>query len=135
MNSLHHNIKAIKAVNPATITATANGLTVDTLGYTQVEFVVSIGAVGAADGSNYLTFTIEESDTDFSGAAITDANRIFGTVLVINATTQANSVAQFGIRKTEKRYVRLVYTETGTFSGLFGAVAILGQPLHAPANS
>lgn len=135
MNELVHNLTAVKAVNPATITATANGLTVDALFFTQVLFVILIGAVGAADGSNYLTFTIEESDTDFSGTQITDATRILGTPLVINATALANSVAEFGVTKLNKRYIRLVYTETGTFSGLFGAVAILGGAHHSPSVS
>lgn len=130
---LYNNLKVAKALTPVATTGTGNGTTVDTKGYQSIMFAVNIGAVSAADVSNYLTFSIEESDTDFSGAAVTDTNRIQGTLLVINDTALANTVAKFGLTQLQKRYVRLVVTETGTFSAIVGAIAILGSPMHAPA--
>lgn len=134
MQDLYNVLKVVKAVNPASITATANGLTVDTAGYHQLMFVLDIGAISAADGSNYLTFTVEESDTDFSGTAVTDTNRILGSLPVINVSTQANTIIKFGIAQLTKRYIRVVYTETGTFSAIFGVQAILGQPMEVTGS-
>ncbi len=138
MQELYHSVKTVKAINPATITATANGLSIDLQGFHQLMFVLSIGAVSAADGSNYLTFTVEEADDDGTGApgaftAAADSTlRFLGSAPVLNATTQANTVIKFGVSQIQKRWIRLVYTETGTFSALFGAVAILGQAHDSP---
>lgn len=138
MQELYHNAKTVKAVNPATITATANGLSIDLQGFHQLMFVLSIGAVSAADGSNYLTFTVEEADDNGSGApgswaaAADSTNRFLGSAPVLNDTAQANTVIKFGVSQIQKRWIRLVYTETGTFSALFGVVAILGQAENAP---
>jgi len=134
MNDLKNNVKAIAATYPATITATANGLTVDLLGYKWAMFAILIGAVSAADADNRFNFTIEESDATGSGWAAVASDRIIGTLPSIIATSQANSVAQVGVTTLRKRYLRLVYTETGTCSALFGAAALAGGPHHAPVS-
>jgi uncharacterized alpha-E superfamily protein len=60
--------------------------------------------------------------------------RAENTARLINATTQASSAAKFGVTKGTKRYMRLVFTETGTFDGTFGALAVLSGARHAPVS-
>lgn len=131
---LYHNLKPINQIAPVAVTATATATGIDTTGYQSVMFVVSVGVITAADASNYLTFTVEESDSLSTGyAAITDTNRLLGTPTVIEGVAVlAASQNWFGITRLQKKYIRLVATETGTFSAIVSAIAILGNPRHAP---
>lgn len=137
MNELVHNCSVQRAFASAQVTADTNSsLVVDTQGYEAIMFVFLIAAIAAADGSNYLTVKVEESDDSGFSTGVTvvtdDALRIIGTQLVINSTSQASSAAKFGVSKGTKRYMRLVLDETGTFDGTFGAMAILTGARHKP---
>lgn len=139
MNSMIANVSVQRAFASAQVTGDANSsLVVDCQGYEEVGFVFLIAAVAAADGSNYLTVKVEESDdSGFATGNVMvtdDATRIVGTQLVINATTMANSAKKFGVTKGTKRYMRLVFDETGTFDGTFGALAILSGARHKPVS-
>jgi len=139
MQELVHNVSVQRAFASAQVTGDTNSsLVVDTQGYEAIMFVFLIAAVAAADGSNYLTVKVEESDDNTFAAGVTvvtdDSARIIGTQLVINATTQASSAAKFGVSKGTKRYMRLVLDETGTFDGTFGALAICSGARHKPVS-
>ena len=135
---LVNSLKFSRAFASAQVTGDANSsLVIDTQGYQgMVAFVFLIAAVAAADGSNYCTIKVEESDSDSfatGNVMVTDtAERIVGTQVVINATSMANSTAKFGVTIGTKRYMRLVFDETGTFDGTFGAIAVLGGARNAP---
>jgi len=121
-------------IDPVAITATTTSDLVDTNGFESLAIAVQIGA-GTFDGSNLLTLKLQESDTtatgDFTDVASTDLVGAFG--LVNGTAFDENSVQSAGYIG-DKRYVRLVATETGTVSSVISAVAILSNAREMPAD-
>lgn len=108
-------------------TTSANGSTVDIQGYNSAMIAVVTNTVSTADGSNTITFRLQDSP---DGTTWTDVPiGGFTGSAVINATAQANSiVGTLGYTPTagpSQRYIRVVATVAGTVSAIFGAVAIL----------
>lgn len=138
MHDLYHNINATMAHASATVTATGNGDTIldlRTLGCETVTFLIPITAVAAGDATNYLTITVVEGDdsglSDGTDVSSTEPNRLVTagpgttyTPLAINATGMAGTVKKLGFKVGTKRYCRLRFTETGTASATFSAVAV-----------
>lgn len=135
MRELVHNVKVTKGQATGQVTASGTGVTIDTQGFGSIMFAILISAVAAADADNKLVFGFEEGDASDNSdmAEVTDTDRIIGSA-VINATTLDEKTLKIGLALGTKRYVRLKFTETGTFDGTFSAVAILGHPLHAPVS-
>lgn len=134
MRDLLNNVKVTKAKATGQVTATGNGgVVIDTQGFGSVMFAILISAVAAADADNKLVFGIEEGDlSDGSDlTAVTDTDRILGSAVIDN-TADDEKTLKIGLAIGTKRYVRLAYTETGTFDATFSAIAILGHPMHAP---
>lgn len=130
LKNLSSNISVVKALVPQSVTGTANGDTVDRAGYAGVTFSIELGAISAADASNKLTVTMEHGDlSDMTDAVAVTSTDLIGTLPVINNTNQANLDFQVDYIGN-KRYVRLVVTEAGTFSALMAAQAILSVPRH-----
>ncbi len=114
----------------ATITATTTTSAVDLQGGAEVAaFLIQIAAVSAADADNYLSFTASESADGVTYTVITDPlrfitpkNRLLASAphgngpLVINNTNLANTCHLFGVTVASSRYMKLIMTETGTFS-------------------
>jgi len=118
---------AVEALAQVQLTATANGVVVDTHDYNTVAFLVQLGDIATADASHYFTITAEEGDAaNLSDAVAIPTARRLGPALVINLTSQANSVLETGYAKGTKRYMRLVFTETGTADADVSALALLG---------
>jgi hypothetical protein len=132
MHDIANNVKFSAAKGSGAVTASGQGSVVDASGFKSVAFGILVGTVTTADSSNYFTFTVQEGDlSDGSDMANIPADRIIGSA-VLNASGQANSCLKIGAIPA-KRYVRLAWTETGSASAEFGAVAALGNPNHAPA--
>ena len=128
---LHHNIKAVQALDSSQKTATATGDVIDLQGFESCEIVTQTAAVTTADGSNYFTMTVYEDDAVGMGTEAV-ATDLLGTATVINASaTQLNSTFRFGYNGN-KRYIRVKAVETGTADAVIGAVVILGNPHEAP---
>ncbi len=123
--------------NRATVTATGDDI-IDMKGYEEVLILVEISAVSAADSSNYLTFTLQESDDDdFSDGtevALTDTSRVHGTLPVINNTNLANTIKKFSVAVGTKRYLKIIWTETATASAVFSIVSIKSGARHGAAG-
>lgn len=108
-------------------TASTNGSTVDLQGYNSAMVTVITNTVTAADGTNTITFKLQDSP---DGSTWTDVpiGGFTGSAL-INATSQANTIiGSLGYTPTAgaaQRYLRIVATVAGTVSAIFGAVAIL----------
>lgn len=136
VNELLHSVKVVSALTPGTITGTADSaIIVDSQFFEEIMWVIQVAAVSAADASNFLTFSIEESDDDdFSDGseAVVSGDRLLGTPTTLNLVAQANACYKFGCVIGTKRYFRLTYTETETFSGAVGAIAILSGARHKP---
>jgi hypothetical protein len=131
MHDILNNLKFTKAKATGQVTASGTGEVVDLAGFKSVAFAILISAVAAADASNYLTFTVQEgSASDGSDMADIPAERILGSA-VINNTAQDEQTLKIGAI-SDKQYVRLKWTETGTADVTFSAIAALGNPNHAP---
>lgn len=136
MRSAISNTKVSKAFAYASRTATGNGEIIDTRGFNALTFVVQLATVTTADSSNYFTLTLQHGDDSglSDAATVTAATGLLGSNLVINdATTQSDFVGMMGYAGN-KRYVRLVATETGTASAAFSAVAVQELPHVAPVG-
>jgi hypothetical protein len=124
------HLDAVEALTAAAISATTNGVVVDTHDYNSVAFLIQVAAVTNLSSVDYISITAEEGDEAGAGdfAAI-PTNRRLGPAIVLNASAQANSVLETGYAKGTKRYMRLVFTETAGNSGVtvaLSALALLG---------
>lgn len=138
---LAHNVKVVQALANQQYSATTNGDIIDSKGYESLTFIISVGNNFAFDGSNYLTFTVQEGDDSglSDAAGIASGNYLApqknGATWdrVLDATADGDAAFLIGVTLSAKRYYRLVMTETGTVtSAEVGAVAELGHPRHAP---
>jgi len=134
LNDLKDNIHATAAMHPAEYSATkSDNPIIDLQGYESCVFIVSTGAISAADGTNTYTFTVEHGDDVALGDATSAASYLQGSFAVLNSTTADDVMVSSKVGYVGgKRYVRLVGTEANTFQGFISAVAILGSPRVAP---
>jgi len=142
MKNLMGELKAISALDAVVLSATANGLPIDTQGFESLVFTINVGDFATFSGSNLLTFTVEESDASGSGyaaiaaGAYLDARNEAGAVWdrIMDAAGDDEQAFMIGVEVRTKRYLRLVVTETGTVSVPISATAILGGARHQPAG-
>jgi hypothetical protein len=131
---IKNKIALCPIIDPVAITATTTSDLVDLQNFESVAIVVQIGA-GSFDGSNYLTYKLQEADvttgTSFTDVATAD---LVGSFSVVNGTAaDANSIQRVGYIG-DARYIRLVATETGTVSSVISATAVLGNARELPAS-
>jgi hypothetical protein len=125
-SDLYNNAKASVAIANQYATAAVTGATIDSQGYQGVSFAVNTtqGAGTGLDGSNYFAVQVFEGDeSNMSDEAQVSASGILGTVPTISGLGHY----EFGVI-SNKRYLRLKLAETGTASGQFYGVAVLGLP-------
>lgn len=136
MSNTYHGNLAAKAASHANITASGTGDIIDVSQYEDVKFVILTATTTTADGSNTLTFSIEEGDTPstLADAAAVASDRVHGSA-VINAASQDNVVLTIGATVGIKKYMRLKWTEVGTTDTNWGAIALLGGARHLPAQT
>lgn len=136
---LGNNLMAFQSIAPASITATTTGSVVDLSGYESAMAVIGVGAVAAADATNYVTFKVQvgdESDgSDMADATMYAVKTSAGATWdrLINATTEENQVYLIGFKTLGKKYARVVGTETLTTTAIYGATIVMGNPWRAPA--
>jgi hypothetical protein len=140
---LMQDIKAISALDAVALSATTNGIVIDTQGYESLAFTINVGDFATFDGTNNLTITVQEGDasnlSDAANIATTDyldARNEAGAAWdrLLNGSTEDEQAYIIGVAVNTKRYKRIVVTEAGTVSVPISATAILGHPRHAPAN-
>lgn len=108
---------------PSTVTATGNSASQDVKDLLSLTFLLSVGTM-AFDGSNLLTFKVEESDDNSSWSEATVANGgLYEAAPVLDSGTEDDSIYAIEYRGT-KRYARLAWTETGTVSVAMSVAAI-----------
>lgn len=135
------NIAVSPAMNPATLTADADGLGIDLREYGSAMFAVNVGESGdTLSGSVKIELEVEESDDDSTYTDVADSDLDTavdgtndGTFAVIDADAEDDAVYTVGYKGTS-RYVRIVVNLTGTHTNgtPIGAVAILGHPHQLP---
>lgn len=130
MRDIHNGVKFEVALVPQTLAATTNGATIDTAGANGVELVINVGDF-AFDGTNSLAVKLQHGDLA-NGSDMADVETQFylGGVLNFNAASFKNKVHKVGY-VGHKRYVRVVFTETGTVSVPISATFTLNA-IHKP---
>lgn len=129
-------INPVMALTSASRTASANGLTIDTAGYSGVTFIGYSATTTTADADNGFTFKLQHGDlsngTDMADVPTTDV----GGSMVLDAAADDDKVlgklSYIPMTVARKRYVRLVATAVGTTTAVFGAVAVLHGSRNAP---
>lgn len=129
----YNNNKLVPALAPAQLTASADGITIDTQGYQSLQFMVNAtaGTGATLNSSNYFAVQVWAGDASNMSdeVQLTGAESILGTT----GNFEAIGTKEFGVI-TEKRYVRIKLAETGTATALFYAVASLGASLNKPVT-
>ena len=137
---IHHS-KVKDAIAANTITATTNGITIDTQGFESLMFVIDVGAFVDFTATNKWTFTVEEGDvadaSDMAAIAAADYLASYrdgtsGWDRICDAAADDVLAYAIGVRMNAKRYKRLVLTEAGTVSAIVAAMAILDHARHMP---
>ena len=117
---------------PVAHTASMSGEIIDLLDYQSAMVVIYNGAQADLDGGKYFTPSLQEGDNSALSDAAT-ATDITDDFVVISGAAGAG--APSGVQSVgyegDKRYIRIVLTETGVATGVIGAVAVLGGPLNA----
>lgn len=141
--NLMQDIKAISALDAVALSATTNGIVIDTQGYESLAFTLNVGDFATFSGSNFLTITVQEGDqanlsdaANIATADYLDARNEAGAAWdrILDGATDDEQAYLIGIAVNAKRYKRIVVTETGIVSVPISATAVLGHPRHAPAN-
>lgn len=123
------------SINYAQLTASKTGDTiVDMQGYEGGVLAVYIDTLTTVDADNYVTFKITAGDNSAlsDGAALSSGDYI-GTVPVLNGDSTADTLVMCGFL-TDKRYVRIDTTETGTTDVTVAAFIVKGAPRHGATD-
>jgi len=131
-------LKVVPIIAPAAaLTATTEGLVIDTKGYENLTFVVASGATMAG----LFDLTVKEAAAH-TGTLGTDAALTDGTDATLIGTAPSLAAGDVGVIEKcgvklnpSKRYVRATLTETTASTGsLLAVVAILSNPRVAPVS-
>lgn len=136
------DVKQVSGLVAVALSATTNGLVVDTQGFESLTFILNVGDFVTFDGTNNLTVTVEESDaSDGTGMAAVAA----GDYLVarneagvtwdrlLNAAAEDEESYILEVKLNQKRYKRIVVTEAGIVVVPMSVTAVLGLARHKPA--
>jgi hypothetical protein len=118
--------KVAATIVPAVQSASANGASIDLVGFNSVLFAINTGAIASAgDFGVKIQHSNTSTSADFVDAPVT---AVRGTV---PATLAADSAYRLGYTGG-KRFARLALVKAGGTSIALGAVAVLGEPAIAP---
>ncbi len=143
MRNLIQDIKVTSALDAVSLTATTNGIVIDTQGYESLAFAISVGIFATFDGTNNLAIKVQEGDqanlsdaADIASGDYLDARTQAGAAWdrLLNSAAEDAEAYVIGVALGTKRYRRLVFTEAGIVTVPISAVAVLGHPRHAPAG-
>lgn len=128
---MHHNVKVVPALSSVSVTATGNGLTVDTKGFLSAELIVNTG-IFAFTGTEKVSIKLQHGDADdLSDAVDVPAEFLLGADIVLdNAADDVSTFRQGYIG--HKRYIREVHTIVGTVAAPIGMEFVLGHPVDMP---
>lgn len=127
------NIKPVASLVPAVRTANANGSAVDTMGFDNVEVVVSAGDIDLTDADETYAVKVQEG----AQSTLSDAADISGASVTITADNQLKTIRIVGLGTgSRKRYMRAVLMVGGTTPSIpLAAIFNLGRAHSNPANT
>jgi antitoxin (DNA-binding transcriptional repressor) of toxin-antitoxin stability system len=127
------NIKPVASLVPAVRTANANGSAVDTMGFDNVEVVVSAGDIDLTDADETYAVKVQEGVQ----STLSDAADISGASVTITADNQLKTIRIVGLGTgSRKRYMRAVLTVGGTTPSIpLAAIFNLGRAHSNPVNT
>jgi len=138
MKDLYNNIEVVSLLDPVVVSATATITDIDLAGFNSACLLIAAGldAGSGLGASHKLVFTLGHSDDGTTYTAVTtddmlDLTVTSGIVLTIDDTAEDNTLYKLGY-VGGKRYLELVYTETGTVSMPMSITLVKGHPLDAP---
>ena len=121
--------KIVQVITPtagAAATTDINGTTIDTQGYQNVAFIVTMGAIT----SGAVTSIKAQQGAD---SGLSDAADLAGTAQAI-ADTDDEKVFYIDIRKPTERYVRLVVDRATQNAVVASAIAVLSDASWVPVS-
>jgi len=125
------NIAVVASLVPATRTADANGVAVDTQGYTDGMLQVIAGDIDLANADETYAVTVEESDDGSTGWVA-----VSGASTTVTADNQLKEIRLAELNLTRKRYLRAVLDVGGTTPSIPGtAVFVLGGKARGPVGN
>lgn len=136
MKDLHNNIDIVSVLDPVVVNATTTHTDIDLAGFNSAELFIWLGTDANLGASNYLTFTLYDSNDGTNYAVVETADMLgvtvsSGVILTVDSTDEDNTLYHFGY-VGGKRYLQLVVTETGTVSCPMAIGVVKGHPLDAP---
>ncbi len=138
MKDLYNNIEITSILDPVVVSATATHTDIDLKGFNSATLVVNCGldAGTGLSSSHKLVFTLYDSPDGVTYTLVETADMLdltvaSGVVITIDAVGEDNSIYKLGY-VGGKRYLQLVYTETGTVSMPMSIELIKGNPENAP---
>ena len=139
MKDLYNDLLPVKTLTPILghTTAEGTGVAVDLAGFEGALMAAHVGISGdTLSGSLKWTVQFQESDTTTPGdfADIAAADLIGGANAVVIDAAAEDDVIIARSYIGSKRYVRVLFTQTGTHTNgtPIAAVVIKGKPRHAP---
>jgi hypothetical protein len=130
--------KIASALDAVTLTASANGLIIDTRGFDGgwLTFIVNVGTT-TTSSTGSMAITVEEDDNSGMSSALTVAGATFTTIVAGTGATYDKTLQGAIKLQGRERYLRLVVTETGTVTACpIAAVALLhGATYSADVDS
>ena len=132
MQDLFNSINVKRALSPVSVADNTAQVcqVIDRQGFDSLTYVIATGSLGDA-GAEFTTL-LEESDTNFSGAAVADADLLGTEALASFIQSDDDKVFKIGY-KGNKRYTRLTITPTNNATAaLLCVIAVLGHPNLVP---
>lgn len=133
MKTVADNIKSIASLVPATRTSNTDGSVVDTMGFDNLEVVISAGDIDLADGNETYAVKVQEG----AASNLSDAADITGASVTVTADNQLKTIRIIGLGTgNRKRYMRAVLTVGGTTPSIpLASIFNLGRSHSSPANT
>lgn len=128
---LHNDVLQLVAFNTTVISTdtTTNGNIIDSAGFYSLEFVLLAGTLTTG---TYTPVVEHGDDPALSDAAVVPTDFLLGTLADATfAVTDDDAAKRIGY-VGHKRYIRLSITSASSAAGTMSAIAIEGDPRHAP---
>lgn len=135
MSSIYNNVQVTQLLDPILAQTTRTSDYIDLQGYHDHFITVNIGfALDSLTGSRYWTIQLQEGATTGSFSNVADSDTHNGTAsYVLNSSALDEQAYNFSY-KGNKRYIRVIVTNTGTHSvgTPMSIIALFGKPSVAP---